>query len=135
MKYCQRIPGFDGYMICRNGAVIKTNHKGRLRKLKQFERNTKVGRAHYATVKMYLEGKPKLIYVHRILALVYIPNPELKLCINHKDGDKRNNRLSNLEWVTDLENKEHARRLGLFRMRNRPSPHQMSIYSLLNEPA
>jgi len=51
----------------------------------------------------------KQIYLHRYLAEKYIPNPEKKPCINHIDGNPSNNNLSNLEWVSYLENNEHAK--------------------------
>jgi hypothetical protein len=51
----------------------------------------------------------KLVYVHRYLAEKHIPNPNNKPCVNHIDGNPSNNSLDNLEWVTYLENAEHAR--------------------------
>lgn len=49
----------------------------------------------------------KTYYVHRIIAQVFIPNPENKLLINHIDGNKINNNINNLEWVTHSENTQH----------------------------
>lgn len=59
------------------------------------------------------KGKQQCFKVHRLVALLFIPNKYGKKEVNHKDGDKTNNRVDNLEWVTSSENKKHAIRLGL----------------------
>ena len=50
----------------------------------------------------------KIYKIHRLLAEYFIPNPDNKPCVNHKDGNKLNNSLSNLEWATISENTKHA---------------------------
>ena len=53
------------------------------------------------------------LYVHKLLAQAFIPNPDNKPCVNHIDGDKHNNSLANLEWCTHSENDQHKQATGL----------------------
>jgi len=56
---------------------------------------------------VWLDGK--LQYVHRLVAETYLPNPSNKRTVNHKDGNRSNNNVENLEWMTIAENLNHAR--------------------------
>lgn len=59
-------------------------------------------------------GKKISPRVHRLVAQLFLPNPDNKPEVNHIDGDKRNNKIENLEWVSAKENKEHSiRELGV----------------------
>lgn len=67
----------------------------------------------YLTVGLTKDGKSKKVKIHRVVAIAFIVNPENKPEVNHLDGNKQNNRLDNLEWVTGEENVKHAIEMGL----------------------
>ena len=58
----------------------------------------------YNHVTIQINGKPKRFRVHRLVAEAFIPNPESKPYVNHIDGNRQNNLVENLEWVTPAEN-------------------------------
>ena len=66
---------------------------------------------------------------HRYIAELFVPNPENKLEVNHKDGNKLNNRADNLEWTTRSENQKHAYKIGL----QKPSEKQKQAVSKWNK--
>ena len=66
--------------------------------------------------KIDLGRDSKRMYLHRAVALAFLgPEPSWAECVNHKDGDKRNNSVDNLEWSTLAENNRHARDSGLLK--------------------
>ena len=67
----------------------------------------------YLTYNISIEGIKKRLYAHRMVAETYIPLIEGKTEVNHIDGNKLNNSIKNLEWVTSSENKTHAIKTGL----------------------
>lgn len=67
----------------------------------------------YHIVTLYKDSKAKTVRIARLVAAAFIPNPENKPQINHIDGNKNNNQVTNLEWVTGSENNKHANKTGL----------------------
>lgn len=87
------------YNISSNGEIFSVK-KGLLKPFK-----SKNG---YYVVTLTKNKKQKKYLLHRLVAISFIPNPEYRLEVNHIDGDKRNNSISNLEWNTSKENHVHA---------------------------
>ena len=98
----KQIPGFPNYTICKDGIIIG-----------KAEKKQTLGKNGYRYVTLYSNNQSKKLYIHRLLAELYIPNPECKRTVNHIDGNKQNNCLTNLEWHTDSENIKHAYDNGL----------------------
>ena len=72
-----------------------------------------IGNHGYYCAALRKEGKTHRVLLHRLVAMAFIPNPENKRCINHIDGNKTNNSISNLEWCTHSENLFHGYKIGL----------------------
>lgn len=109
------IPGIkDSYLACREGLIYNRN-RNRLSKLRHNHKGYLV-----ASV-MADDGTVAPKPVHRLVALAFVDRPKRHqaiphedLQVNHKDGNKENNQSTNLEWVTNAENMQHAREAGLF---------------------
>lgn len=67
----------------------------------------------YSTIKLCKENKLYYFMVHRLVAQTFIPNPNNLPQVNHKDGNKQNNNVNNLEWCTRSYNMKHAYKTGL----------------------
>lgn len=91
-----------------NKYEVSTKGTVRIRETKH-ELSTHVINTGYERVDIHGTGEYKGQLVHRIVAKAFIPNPENKPQVNHKDGDRLNNNVENLEWVTDEENAQHSR--------------------------
>lgn len=87
---------FDGYLVSTNGNIIKI-------------KNNKKIKTHFTKqgyVRLTLNGKKYLM--HHLLAQLFIPNPNNLPMVNHKDENKSNNDLNNLEWCDNQYNKEYS---------------------------
>lgn len=70
-------------------------------------------RKGYLRIGISYRGKKRDFNIHRLVAICFVPNPDNKPQVNHRDGNKLNNHASNLEWVTTQENRAHAFDTGL----------------------
>ena len=73
----------------------------------------KTPNGRYVRVALWKDGKPNYYLVHRLVAKTFIPVVKDKNCINHIDGNPKNNNVENLEWCNHLENNMHALETGL----------------------
>lgn len=116
------IPGFLHYEISREGQIrlLRNNLLTPIRReciINPSEDDDGYLRAFIYFNPDVRNGKGRFVGVHRLVCLAFLPNPDNLSSINHKDGNKKNNNVDNLEWCTVEYNNRHARETGL----NNPS--------------
>jgi hypothetical protein len=98
------IEGYEG--------LYEVSNLGRIRRGNKILNPPKYSTG-YRVQKLSKEGVAERVLVHRLVAKAFILNPEDKPCVNHKDGNKENNSVTNLEWITLKDNIIHATKTGL----------------------
>lgn len=115
----KNVVGYEGYYQVSNfGNVMRTskeyvNSIGHLCKSNEKQCKLDIYKNGYVYVHLSIGGRAKHVQVHRLVAMAFIPNPNNLPQVNHKDGNKTNNSVDNLEWCTAGENERHAYRIGL----------------------
>lgn len=125
MEQWKDIADYEGlYQVSSLGRVksLKDN-KGKKREkiLKQYLSN-----GNYLFVGLRKNNKRKNYRIHKLVANAFISNPLNKPCVNHIDGNKANNNINNLEWVTYSENMKHAFKSGLWSSWNKGKHYHLS---------
>lgn len=110
------VEGYEGILQVSNTGKVKklkhtwfTGNKNSKRSIDEYIMKPRLNKG-YNVIDVSLNGVKKILKVHRLIAIAFIPNPENKKFINHKDLDRSNNDLENLEWCTSKENAIHARK-------------------------
>ncbi len=112
------IRGYEGYYEVSNFGRVQSldreiiSEKGIKHRVTGYILPQRYYENRYLVVFLSKDGKQKPYKVHHLVAEAFIPNPDRKTYINHKDGNKLNNWAGNLEWVTQKENIDHAFIIG-----------------------
>ncbi len=113
----RQILDYPNYSVTSDGKVISNQRvagrSGKGISTKEKELAQMYNQRGYKMVNLIRDKKSKTRYVHRLVAQAFIPNPDNLPQVNHIDGNKENNDVANLEWVSAKENNHHALRTGL----------------------
>jgi len=100
------VPGYEAAYMVSDAGLVFSCKSGRLLTLSLTTHG-------YIRVSLNTGHKSSVKHVHRLVAEAFIPNPDNLPQVNHKDGDRLNNNVSNLEWCNNSQNQQHAYDTGL----------------------
>jgi len=95
------VPLFEG--------LYKVSNLGKIKSIKNNKEIGFKGKDNYIKVSLYNSGSLLSTHVHHLVARLFVPNPDNKPCVNHKDFNRQNNIADNLEWVTPNENTQYSK--------------------------
>ena len=115
----KKINGYNNYEIDENGKVfnIETNK----------ELKGSIGEHGYKYYRLSHNNVKKMFYAHRLVAEYFLENPNNLPVVNHKDGNKLNNNVNNLEWVSYSQNVLHAYQSNLIKNCNKKEYYQKDL--------
>lgn len=119
-----------GQVSSKDRMIVTIDGKSYFRKGKLLK--PKKHKDGYLFVTLTKEKIKKNFYVHRLVAEAFIPNPENKPQVNHINGNKTDNTISNLEWVTNAENSRHAYNNGLYFRIEHLKPNSQAVIDTVN---
>ena len=126
MEKWRDIPGYEGFYQVSDLGNIRSIRFNKIRNMKSWASHG------YRAVELCINNNRYTVGIHRLVALTFIPNPENKPEVNHKDRNKSNNNVENLEWVTQSENVAHAYRHGVEpRPTHQDQPFQKEILDII----
>lgn len=122
------ITDFKGLYQISNFGQVKSNYTNKILKNKLHPKG-------YFYIGLHKNKKKYSKKIHRLVAGAFTPNPEKKPQVNHKDEDKGNNKVDNLEWATQSENIQHSMKLNgkqyyasMLGRRGKDSPHSKKLF-------
>lgn len=107
------IVGYENHYQVNELGQIRTLKNSSLQKAGTILKSQINKKNGYVYQMVYKDGKQKLLRVHRVVANAFLPNPNNLPQVNHKNGNKNDNRVQNLEWCTQEQNMLHAFKIGL----------------------
>lgn len=112
------IPGYEGYYQASDQGEIRSLDRevkhGKYTYIRKGVIRVPFENQGYYDITLNKSGVETTYPVHRLIAMTFIPNPNNLPCVNHIDGNKQNNLVDNLEWITYVDNTQHAIATGLF---------------------